>query len=178
MGQPGPNLLLTGKPGCGKTTIIREVVEILSRPAAGFFTQEVRGRDGRRSGFAVVTLDGRRGTLSDINLKGPHRVGRYGVDLECVDLLAVASMYPSDDEQVIVIDEIGKMECLSRAFRDAARRALDGPNPVLGTVAVGGTAFIREVRQRPDVDLIEVTIGNRDRLVGELVETLKTKTKE
>lgn len=178
MERHGQNLFLTGAPGCGKTTVIRRVVSSLALSATGFYTEEIRGTDGRRRGFAVVTLDGQRGGLSDVSIKGPHRVGRYGVDLECVDRLVVPSLDPAHNNQLIVVDEVGKMECLSQLFCDRVREVLDGPNPILGTVALGGAPFIREIRGRGDVQLVEVTGENRDRLVGELVKILNPETKK
>ena len=59
-------LLLTGRPGVGKTTVVRRVVERLSRPTGGFYTCELR-EGGRRTGFEIVTLDGQRATLSHVD---------------------------------------------------------------------------------------------------------------
>src|SRR6266480_93311 len=50
-------VLLTGRPGCGKTTLIKRVVNELAQPAGGFYTEEIRER-GERVGFKIITLDG------------------------------------------------------------------------------------------------------------------------
>jgi nucleoside-triphosphatase len=76
-----PAVLVTGPPGCGKTTLIRKIVATLGVPACGFYTEEIRST-GRRQGFALVTLDGRRATLASVRIRGPHRVSRYGVDID------------------------------------------------------------------------------------------------
>jgi len=164
------NILLTGVPGCGKTTVIRKVVNALEIPAKGFYTAEERSAHGRRTGFSIRTLDGRSGTLARVGLDSPWQVGRYGVDLQSVDHLAVESIGVKGDHHLIVIDEIGKMECFSTTFCQAVEVALDSPNPVLGTVAVGGSGFIRKIRSRPDISLIEVTRENRDDLPKILTE--------
>jgi len=164
------NILLTGVPGCGKTTVIRKVVSALEMPASGFYTAEERSSGGRRTGFSIHTLDGRSGMLAEVGLNSPWQVGRYGVDLESVDHLAVESIKVKDGTHLIVIDEIGKMECFSSLFCQAVEAALDSSNPVLGTVAVRGSDFIRKIRNRPDVSLIEVTRQNRDRLPKILTE--------
>ncbi|MHC4744175.1 MAG: nucleoside-triphosphatase, partial [Planctomycetota bacterium] len=76
-----PKILLTGPPGCGKTTAIKRIVEKLEpEKVAGFYTQEIR-EHGQRSGFRWARLDGREGTLAHVNIKGPSRVGKYGVDI-------------------------------------------------------------------------------------------------
>jgi len=166
------NVLLTGRPGIGKTTVIRRVVEQLEGwRACGFYTQELR-QGTRRIGFRVVTLDGLRGRLAEVGLDSPYRVGRYGVDLENFDRLALPTLtIPGAD--LLVIDEIGKMECFSRAFEQAVRCALDGRVAVLGTIGRGGGPFMRSVRGREDVQLMEVTLANRAELPGRLAQMLR-----
>jgi len=166
------NLLLTGRPGSGKTTVVERVVARLpSGAASGFFTRELRD-GGVRRGFAIHTLDGRSAVLARAGSgKGP-RVGRYQVEVEELDMLAVPALAPHAGVRLVVVDEIGRMECLSRRFCDAVRAALDGPLPVLGTVALRGGGFIAEVRRRRDVSILEVTPGNRDRLPAEIAARL------
>jgi len=165
------NILLTGRPGVGKTTVIRRVVEQLGGwKVCGFYTQELR-QSGRRIGFQVVTLDGREARLAEVGLDSPHRVGRYGVDLESFERVALPALtIPQAD--LIVIDEIGKMECFSRAFQQAVQWALDGRLRVLGTIGQGGGPFMRSVRSRGDIQLIEVTRARRTELPGRLVKML------
>ncbi|MFQ5886839.1 MAG: nucleoside-triphosphatase, partial [Anaerolineae bacterium] len=38
----GHAILLAGRPGVGKTTIIKQVVDMLSGEAGGFYTEEIR----------------------------------------------------------------------------------------------------------------------------------------
>ncbi len=167
------NVLLLGKPGIGKTTVIRQVVEMIgSDSASGFFTEEIR--DGnKRVGFALETLQGDRGVLAHVSFKGPHRVGKYGVDLEVLESLAVPAMDPDIvDSELLVIDEIGKMECLSPLFTAAVLRALTSDRLVVGTVPAKGNSFVREVTCRGDVELIEVTVKNRNALASGVLRTM------
>ncbi len=171
MERISPKILLTGPPGCGKTTLIRKVVELLECPASGFYTEEVRGIDGKRIGFDVVTLNGSRGVLSREGLPGP-RVGKYGVDLAFLEGVVLTGI-EGDTAPLLVIDEIGKMECFSRPFVKAVRDLLRGPAAVLGTVALSGSPFIMEVRTSPAIELIEVTLQNRNGLVEEIINRLR-----
>jgi energy-coupling factor transporter ATP-binding protein EcfA2 len=95
------NILVTGSPGCGKSTLIERVVRYLDHPVAGFFTREIR-EGGRRVGFAVATMDGREGVLAHQNIKGAYRVGRYGVRLDDLETLTVPAMFPDSLETIVV----------------------------------------------------------------------------
>lgn len=171
------HVLLAGRPGVGKTTVLRRTAERLAAVGvrvAGFYTEEVRDERDRRRGFRGVPLgDGSAAVIADVDIEGEPRVSRYGVDVAAVDRLAEAHLDPEDGVDVIVVDEVGKMECLSQRFVDRMRELLDGPRPVLATVGAGGDGFRREVRRRSDVDLWRVTEANRDRLPDQLVERLR-----
>ncbi len=168
-------LLVTGPPGCGKTTLVRRVVECLPCPASGFYTEEVR-EAGRRVGFRLVTLDGQTGILAHVNWKGktPFRVGRYGVEVGVLDTLGVDAIRRAVEQGIlVVIDEIGPMELFSAAFRDAVLWALDQGACILGTVVRRPVPFAEALKRRPDVTVVEVSPENRDRLVDELVARIR-----
>jgi nucleoside-triphosphatase len=168
------NLLLTGLPGCGKTTVIRRVIERLgSLRLAGFFTQEIR-EHGQRVGFEAVGVGGQTATLAHVDFHGPHRVGRYGVDMGGFEAIVQQELGPgAEGAGIIVIDEIGKMECMSQTFVEAVTRVLDGAVPVLATVAAKGGGFIAQVKGRPDVEIVTVTAANRDSLPDELTRRIQ-----
>ena len=159
------NLLFTGAPGCGKSTLIERIIKGLDRPACGFFTREIRERK-RRVGFSITTLDGRSGILAREGLGGPHRVSRYGVCIEDIEQIAVPSMATEREGEIVVVDEIGKMECMSELFRNKLIAILDSDHPVIGSVALRGNPFIEGIKRRSDVLVVKVTEENREELVG------------
>ncbi len=159
----GRALLLSGRPGVGKTTIIRSIAEYLGPRAGGFYTEEIR-EAGRRTGFRLVALDGPRGILAGLNIPSPYRVGRYGLCLSDLERVGVDSLWRAirhPEVSVVVIDEIGKMEILSSAFREAVLAGLDGPKPVVGTVTMARSSWVDRIKSRPEVTLQEVTLANR-----------------
>jgi len=173
--MPEPtNLLLTGTPGCGKTTAVMRTIELLSEVAvAGFYTVEQRDESGRRTGFDAVTLDGEREPLARAGLKAKRRVGKYGVVLDRFESLLDKAFGRAEQAELFVVDEIGKMECFSNKFVELVRELLASRKPLLGTVALRGSGFIAEVKRRQDVELIRVDSSNRDALPAQLAARIR-----
>jgi nucleoside-triphosphatase len=163
-------VLLTGPPGCGKTTVARKIAGILGSGAIGFFTEEVRDAAGTRTGFRVESTDGRKGELSSRRPGPGPRVGAYVVDVRSFEAVAIPSLAGAADK-VFIIDEIGKMECFSEAFRARVGEILDSGVHVLATIPLrGGGSFLQGIRNRPDVAIVPVTPANKDRLPREISE--------
>jgi nucleoside-triphosphatase len=164
--------LLTGIPGAGKTTLIREAIARIKASAGGFYTQEIRV-DGVRQGFKVTTLEGQDAVFSHVNFSSPHKVSKYGVDTESLDGIGVAALNQAIKEKdVIVIDEIGKMELFSPRFREVVLRAIDSGKKVLGTIRLQPHPFADQVKQHPQVKIIQVSRANHDRVLNEVLDWL------
>jgi len=164
--------LLTGRPGTGKTTVIREALTGLSLSAGGFYTEEIRVA-GERLGFRITTLTGQSTVLSHVDISGPHRVSKYGVDVNNLDNTGVTSIYQAiNDCDVIVIDEIGKMELLSPRFREAVLKAINTRKKVLGTIMLNPHPFADDIKRRPDVTVVQVSFDNRKQVLKEVIKWL------
>jgi nucleoside-triphosphatase len=166
-------ILLTGPPGYGKTMAVTEIVRALDRSnIAGFYTEEIR-ESGRRVGFQWHRLDGRSGILAHVNVKSPYHVSKYGVDIEGFDKETVPALDPdATGAELIVIDEIGKMECFSERFVDAVRRLPASRASVLATVALKGGGLIRDVKGWPGAELFHLTPVNRDEVARRVADML------
>jgi nucleoside-triphosphatase len=170
------NFFLTGAPSSGKTTVIKKIIEKLDYSTNGFYTEEERV-DGKRVGFLMKTLNGKIGYLAHQDIKSDFSIRRYGVSIENIENIAVPSITPTKNN-IIILDEIGKMECFSQTFKQAATNALDAPNIVIGTITLGGDTFIHELKNREDLEIYEVTESNRDLLpdiiLKQVSKSLKT----
>ena len=164
--------LLTGRPGVGKTTIVRRILSNLNINAGGFFTEEIR-ENGVRKGFKLTALDGRETILSHINFHTAHRLGKYGINTQNLDNIGVDAVKRAIKESdLIVIDEIGKMELFSLSFRSTLLQAISSNKKVLGTIMLKPDPFADEIKHRPNVKLIGITVANRDRVVADLLKLL------
>ncbi len=166
------NILITGKPGVGKTTLIMKLIEELDLNAGGFYTQEMRIA-GKRVGFKIITLDGEESILAHVDIKSPYRVSKYGVNLEGLEKVGVEAIWKAlDENDVIVIDEIGKMELFSQRFKEAVNAALNSEKIVLATILLASNPYTDKIKRRKDVKLFYLTQENREKVREEIKDML------
>ena len=175
MSSRSDKILLTGAPGCGKTTAIIQIVEKLKGiKVAGFYTQEIR-EDNTRKGFSWTRLDGAIGILAHVNTKSPYKIGKYGVDVYGFEEYVVPILDIShSDAELFIIDEIGKMECFSKKFITAACRLFASDKSVLATVAQKGAGLICEVKNYPGIKLFHLTHHDCNDTIAEILQILSS----
>ena len=168
------NILITGLPGVGKTTLVIKIAEVLKDfYPTGFYTTEIR-EEGIRKGFELISLDGRKGLLSHIDIDSPYRVGKYRVDINGFEkFLESIPFFEKPKVSLLIIDEIGKMECLSEKFKRILKEMLDSQKWVIGTIALKGSGLISEVKNRQDVKFFEMTKKNRQGLLLEILKEVE-----
>lgn len=167
------NILLTGIPGIGKTTIIEKVLSVCELNAGGFYTKEIRNK-GIRKGFKIIDLQTRReGILAHVDIESPFRVGKYGVDPGCFEEIGVKALKEALlERELIVIDEIGKMELFSRPFQEKVMQCLSSSKKVLGSIKEKGNPFVDSIKKREDVTIITVDESNRDFIPEKIINLL------
>ena len=164
------NLLITGLPGVGKTTLIGNIVEALKDlQPVGFYTAEIREANLRK-GFELKSLDGATGLLSHRDIRSPYRVGRYKVNIKGFEHFLDSIPFLDPSTHLIVIDEIGKMECYSEKFKELLREILDSEKWMISTIALKGSGLIEQIKRRQDIKLFEITKRNRDSLLAEILK--------
>ena len=165
--------LLTGRPGTGKTSTIRQVVTEVGSKAGGFYTEEIRTQ-GLRLGFRLVTLDGQSTILAHVDIRSPYRVSRYGVDIDGLDRVGVSALQRAAKQcDLVVVDEIGKMELFSANFRGVVLQIIESGKRVLGTIMLSPNTWADAIKRRPGVNLVEVTRENHQEVREELLSWLK-----
>jgi len=160
---------LSGQPGSGKTTIIKQVLSKVGKSAGGFYTEEIRNH-GIRQGFRIITLDGESATLAHSGISSPYRVSKYGVDINSMDRVAIPAVREAIcNRDIVVIDEIGKMELFSHSFRDVVIEALKSEKRVLGTIMLASHPWADVVKRRAEVEVIWVTRRNPSEVVDQVL---------
>jgi len=166
-------LLLTGKPGTGKTVLIKEAIARTKIEAGGFYTEEIR-TGGVRQGFRIITLQGQDAILAHVGITSPYQISKYKVDVGSLNRVGVSALHQAlEDSDLVVIDEIGKMELLSPQFREAVLQAINSGKKVIGTIMLGPNPFADDIKRHPEVKLLLVTRANHDQILKEILDWLE-----
>jgi nucleoside-triphosphatase len=163
-------IFIRGRPGAGKTTLVKKLLKTIKSPYAGFLTEEIR-EAGERVGFKIVTTDGREGILARKDFPSPYQVSGYGVNLEDFERVALPVLARASDQHV-VIDEIGKMELFSGRFKKTITDLFArSDRSIIATIPICRLSFIEELIEKYQPRLFELETDNRER-IGRELETL------
>ncbi len=166
-------ILIKGKPGIGKTTLIKAISEKFPKDIIkGFYTIEVREK-GERIGFDIINFNGKKSILARKNLNSPYHVGKYAVDLVSFENIALPSLVPDKSTKLFIIDEIGKMECFSNKFKSKIKALFLQHYSVIATVPIYHLPIIDEILNSQKCQIIEINLSNRNSLLNYLLSLLK-----
>ncbi len=167
-------ILLTGRPGSGKTTVIKKFVKMFGENVVGFWTEEIRDpHSKKRRGFTISTTDGKSSIFACIDILSPYKVGKYGVDLRIFEMTVLPLLKKSfeDERKIVVVDEIGKMELLSEEFVHTVELIIfEGRSPFLGTIpSFDVHPLVSRIRRSKDLKLISVEEKRKEEVLEEIV---------
>ncbi len=167
-------VFLTGKPGVGKTTLLIKAIDPFLDKIGGFYTYEIR-KGGERVGFVVKALNGPERLMAHVDFKDVPKVGKYGVSIKAFEEVALVALKKAlEEKEILLIDEIGKMELLSFSFKELVLEALKSPKHLLGTIPIKGPPFLKRIREDKGVQIVEVTPSNR----GDVLAWLRKRLEE
>lgn len=167
------NILITGKPKSGKSTLLKGLITDIPNKT-GFVTNEILGESGR-VGFEIETRTGRRTMLARVDSETPYKVSKYFVNVSNLDA-ALSEISDFDDNDLLYLDEIGQMQLFSDTFKRLALHYLDSENTCVATLSyVFEDDFTRSIRERDDVILIEISTENheeREKFITQLLQKI------
>ncbi|NHJ38781.1 MAG: AAA family ATPase [Asgard group archaeon] len=166
------NILITGYPRSGKTTLIMKFLEFTTKSCSGFYTEEIKNSNGFRIGFKIIGISSKQEEIrAHVNENGNYKVGKYIVNIDNFEKIALYEMEKKSD--LIIVDEIGKMELFSECFKKQLLKCLDQGN-VLATITMkGGGKFVWDIKNRKDVKILEITKNNRNQILKDLKSLLE-----
>ncbi|NLI74094.1 MAG: NTPase [Euryarchaeota archaeon] len=169
---------ITGLPGAGKTHALLKVIEMLEAEeyTVGGMVTEPIVEGGKRTGFAIVDWQSKeKGVFAHVDISSKFNVGKYGVDLSVLESVGVKALFKAtEDADVIVIDEVGRMEVESQPFIDTVKLILDLNKPMILTLhKKSRNPLLQDIRRRDDIRILEVTPINRNLLPYKIMKLMK-----
>ena len=166
------NILISGYPGVGKTTLINKISKRSNCKIGGFYTHEKK-ESGKRTGFYITDFNGNQMVMADVNLDFPYHVGKYGVNVKAFEKIGIPALKNADkNADLIVIDEIGKMEMFSSKFCDMLEKIFDSSKPVLATIKEKDCKLTARLKARDDVEIYHLTRQNRGNMMEKILKRL------
>jgi nucleoside-triphosphatase len=169
---------ITGLPSAGKTNTLIQVIKMLEEEGhtvGGMITEPILD-DKKRNGLYVMDwMTKKRGVLAATDIHSKFMVGKMGVDLDVLQEIGVQALVNACEKaDIIVIDEVGKIEVESDKFRDAVKEALKTEKPMLLTLhKKSRNPLLQDIRRRDDVRILEVTPINRNLLPYKIMKLMK-----
>ncbi|WP_219834102.1 nucleoside-triphosphatase [Paenibacillus sp. R14(2021)] len=167
--------LLTGKARLGKSTAMKAILQQLGPGrCGGFFTEEMRDASDR-IGFRCVTADGDSEIIASVASASPLRIGRYGVEVERFEAIALPAIRRSlQHKQITLIDEIGFMQVLSEPFAQLLEEiVLNERYLIAGTVCLDSHPVIDRIKRAPGIELVMLTEDNRDGMAERFIRGME-----
>ncbi len=169
---------ITGLPNAGKTQALIKVIEMLEegdQKVGGMITEPIT-KDNRRVGFYVMDwLTKEKDILAHVDFESKIIVGRYKVNLEALERVGVRAIENANDNcDIIIIDEVGRMEVESERFVEIVKKILEEDKPLILTLhKKSRNPLLQDIRRRDDVRILEVTPINRNLLPYKIIKLMK-----
>ena len=177
-----PKIGITGMPNVGNTDTLLKIIKSLEEhgyKVAGMITEPIV-ENNKTIGFYVTNWTTReRKIFAHVDYENKEKVGKFGVDITALEEIGVPAIEKAildNTINIIIIDEIGKMEMLSEKFCEMVIEALDSDKPIMVTLhKKSRTPLLQDVRRRDDIRILEVTPVNRNLLPYKIEKIMEDK---
>jgi len=157
-------ILLSGKPGVGKSTIIEKFITDYNGLMSWVVTKEIRDSKGKRVGFKAINFLNEEGIISHkFNIQSNIIIGANRVDLLKIDQLFTRTLSSShgNSNDLTIIDEIGPIQLLSKKFIQQLDRLFTSGSNLLTTIHFNDNR-VEKYKKNPKTILFEVSEENRE----------------
>jgi nucleoside-triphosphatase len=173
-----PKIGITGLPHAGKTQTLLKIIEMLEAEefvVGGMITESIVFRNKRVGFYVMDWLSKKKRKFAHVNIESSVYVGKYGVDMKVLDSIGVHAISSAVEKaDVIIIDEVGKMEVESQMFVKAVKDALDSDKPLIITLhKKSRNPLLQDIRRRDDIRILEVTPVNRNLLPYKIMKLMR-----
>jgi nucleoside-triphosphatase len=173
-----PKIGITGLPHAGKTQTLLKIIEMLEAEefvVGGMITESIVFRNKRVGFYVMDWLSKKKRRFAHVNIESSVFVGKYGVDMKVLDSIGVKAISSAVEKaDVIIIDEVGKMEVESQKFVKAVKDALDSDKPLIITLhKKSRNPLLQDIRRRDDIRILEVTPVNRNLLPYKIMKLMR-----
>lgn len=168
---------ITGMPGSGKTQTLLRIIQLLEQEGVtvgGMVTEPIVEKH-RRAGFQITNwMTKEHAVFAHEGMKSRVRSGKFGINVGALEDLGSRSLADARaSADVIVIDEVGKMEVESEAFTKSVVDTLDGNKSIVMTLhKKSRNPLLQDIRRRDELRLLEVTPVNKNLLAFKIVRLL------
>ncbi|MEM3342527.1 MAG: NTPase [Thermoplasmata archaeon] len=174
----GVKIGITGLPGSGKSQALIKVIEMLEADnivVGGMVTGAIIEENQRVGVFVKDWTTKEQGVMAHINSTSKINIDGFGVDISELDRVGVKAINTAvDNAEVIVIDEVGRMEVESANFVATVKKAMETTKPIILTLhKKSRNPLLQDIRRRDDLRILEVTPINRNILPYKIIKLLR-----
>lgn len=168
---------ITGLPGAGKTTALLRVIDMLKDEelkVGGMINEPIIEKRHQVGVTTKNLLTGEQEIFASVDFESKIMVGKIGVNIPVLERVGVQAIKDACEQcDLIVIDEVGKMEVESEMFSEVVKAALEVNKPMILTLhKKSRNPLLQDIRRRDDVRILEVTPTNRNLLPYKIVRLM------
>lgn len=170
------HVFLTGPVQIGKSTLITAALDALQPERLGGFRTVSAKPEADGSRPVYLHPAAAQDQLCEVYNRVGIRRPALGIASfpDAFETAGLAALEDAEDCDLVLMDEIGRMERHADAYSARIRTLLDGAVPILGVVQKkADTPLAGDIRSHPNVRLLEVSAENRDTLLPEILNTLR-----
>jgi len=174
------NILLTGKPGIGKSTVLEKIITSFAPPEiSGCITQEIRDSSGDRIGFVSQGIGKNTREICiahSLDIDSDVCVGKYNIDITAVKN-TMSFVKKKLTTQLVVIDEIGRIQSKAAGVIDGIYDLFQNNKNhiILSTIVYDDESFARPFKENLSNILLKVSLENREYLIDVLLSLIENK---